>query len=149
MTDARDALKAKFDAIATAPASTFTSFGGYRRAVDTGTGKTANRFIFFRIGSGIGGRRGASNGVDNTEGELVVVATLPWSVTDEDVAYEVIAQLDNALGTSRQITSGGRTYAVRQAYEHDPMMVTTLWPWGAGQEYSLLRATFSVFYAGV
>lgn len=153
MTDALDAMKAKFAAIATAPASTFTSFRGYQPTAAAASGKTAGRFVFFRLGAGVMGARGAGNAADHTEGDIIVVATIPCpsapTDAEQDMVYDVIAQLDAALGTSRALTSGGRTYAVRPNVDHDDLLVVNRWPFAAGVNYFTLRARFGVFYTGV
>lgn len=156
MTDALDAMKAAFDAIGTAPASTFTSFRGYRRTAATGSGKTTSRFIFFRIGGGAFGARGAGNAAGRTEGDIIVVATAPCDASpsdaEQDLVYDVVRQFDTALtgaATSRVLTSGGRTYQVMPEVEHEDLLVTTALPWAVGKDHFILRARFGVRYAGV
>jgi hypothetical protein len=156
MTDALDGLKAAFDALATSPASTFTSVRGFTRSPDTGTGKTANRFVFFRLGSGGFGARGAGHGAGVAEGEIIVVATMPVPAPPtsaaEDTCYDLMRQLDDALTAttpSRVFTSNSRKYAVDGTVDHDALLVVTGWPWGAGQDYYTMSARFGVQYVGV
>lgn len=155
MTDALDGMKAAFDALAVSPASTFTSFRGYQRRVDTGSGKTANRFVFFRLGEGDFGVEGASNGVEFVDGQVLVIATLPLpSVSTDaiqDMPYDVIRQFDDALTAatpSRQFTANSRRYHVKSMVEHGPILAVTGWPWAAGQDWLTMTATFAVEYIG-
>lgn len=151
MVDAVLAVKAEFDALASSPGASFTSFSGWRLNPAKGSGNTAGRFAFFTAPESTVGVRGAGDVANTVVGTVGVALFAPVPATpDDDDAFlldQVAAQLFAAIlanSPKRRVTHGGREYQVASEYTTAARLDRP--PWAPNQDTYRLDMTIGVEY---